>query len=99
MSGDIIIGYCSRETSYSSSHHCNNYCISNDEILEVSEGDGKLDMGRLQLSTLNLANLGVYHSSYDCRGGYRSKETSHSFSRNLGVCNFGVGGRCVTRYQ
>ena len=58
-----------------------------------------VDVGRLQPATLTLANLGVYHSSDDCRGGYRSKETSHSFSQNLGVFNFGVDGRCVTRYQ
>ena len=58
-----------------------------------------VDMGRLQPATLTLTNRGFYHSSYDCRGGYRSKETSHSFSQNLGVFNFGVDGRCVTRYQ
>ena len=40
MNGDGSLEYRFRETRHSSYHHCNDNGISDDEIIEVSLGDG-----------------------------------------------------------
>ena len=41
MSGDVILGYWSQDTSHSSSHHRNGNVISDDENIGLSVGDGR----------------------------------------------------------
>ena len=41
MSGDVILGYWSQDTSHSSSHHRNGNVISDDENIGLSVGGGR----------------------------------------------------------
>ena len=98
MSGDVSLGYWSRETSHSLSHHHNNDDISDDESLEVSDGDGIC--GHKYFDTIHSYSLnrGFYHISDNGRGGYRSQDTSHYYSRNCGA-RVDVEGRGRYRYH
>ena len=84
MRGDASLGYWSYETSHSSSHHCNDDEISDNEILEVSSGDGRRGNRSLETSHYYSRNHRGYHSSDVSKGGCRLQETRHSSSFNRG---------------
>ena len=76
MSGVRSLGYWSRETSHYLSHYRNNDGISEDEIIEVSSGNGIRGNRYLETS---------YTYSINCVGcGSRSSMTSLSSSCNCG---------------
>ena len=100
ISGDGSLVYWSRETSHSSSHHCNDDSISDDESIEVSAVDGRHGH-RYHLETIKSSpiNRGVYHSIGDGRVGYIYLDINHSSSCNSGFYNFGDDGRCGSMSQ
>ena len=99
MSGVRSLGYWSRETSHYLSHYRNNDGISEDEIIEVSSGNGIRGNRYLETSHSSSCNHGVYYSCDNGIGGSMSKYTIRSFSCNSGVYHSGVGGKCGTRSQ
>ena len=97
MSGDVIIGYWSRETSHYSSHHRNIDGICDDEIIEVYLSyiiHVHRSIDNIHSSSFN---LGGYPISDYGRGASMSQGTSHSSSCNGVIYHCGVAGRGVTR--
>ena len=95
MAGSI--GYWYRETSNFPSNHRNNDVISEDEIIEVSAGDGIHGHTYLETIHSSSCNRGVYHISDNGRGGYISQYNRKSSSFNNGAYNLGDDYRGESR--
>ena len=63
MSGGESLGYWSRETRHYSTHHRNEDEISDENIIEVSSGDGRCVYRYLGTSHYYSLNREVHHSS------------------------------------